>query len=172
MCHKNIKRRGCHHHSLVRAAAPVELRLRLRLRRGPSVRHGTCGQTHLRCVTSMWRDGIDNAGRGWSPAAPSEPSKQSLTEMMTLAEREHSLEGAAGLKKSAMSAAADQNLSPNSSSQWHPSIFQVCCASYCFIKGVQALCFSSMLRHVSRAIYFIDLMRGSQVYASPVKPVI
>ena len=35
--------------------------------------------------------------------------------------------------------------------KWHPSIFHVCCASYCFIKGVQALCFSSMLR----CVYFV-----------------
>ncbi len=32
---------------------------------------------------------------------------------------------------------------------WRPSTFHVCCASYCFIKGVQALCFSSILRYVS-----------------------
>jgi hypothetical protein len=39
-------------------------------------------------------------------------------------------------------------------------MFHVCCASYCFIKGIQALCFSSMLRYLS-GTFFVFMQSNS-----------
>ncbi len=44
----------------------------------------------------------------------------------------------------------------------YPSIFQICCLSYCFIKGIQAFCFSSILRCLSlllRPINSVSVIR-------------
>ena len=51
--------------------------------------------------------------------------------------------------------------------KWHPSMFQICCASYCFIKGIQALCFSSILRYLYRTLFLLrEVKFGSQIYVN------
>jgi hypothetical protein len=54
----------------------------------------------------------------------------------------------------------------SSGSNLYPSVFQICCLSYSFIKGVQAFCFSSILRYSYLLILLITSVPSPFGYAS------